>query len=73
MGCGNLGERQLRIMNDIKEGINVEDSAWIEISECMDSKILEECISRDRGVREEQDKGVHEEHRKQVEKVECLL
>ena len=49
---------------DIKEGINVEDSVWVDISDCKNSKILIGCIYRAPGVKEEEEGGVHEEFKK---------
>ena len=45
---------------DIKEGINVEDSVWVEISDCKNSKILVGCFFKAPGVNEEEEEGVHE-------------
>ena len=33
-----------RERGDIKEGINVEDCAWVEIRDCKNSKILVGCL-----------------------------
>ena len=35
-----------RERGDIKEGINVEDSVWVEIRDCKNSKILVGCFYR---------------------------
>ena len=35
-----------RERGDIKEGINVEDSVWVEIRDCKNSKTLEGCFLR---------------------------
>ena len=43
-----------RERSDIKEGINVEDYVWVEIRDCKNSKILEECFYRALGVKEEE-------------------
>ena len=35
-----------RESGDIKEGLNVEDSVWVEIRDCKNSKILVGCFER---------------------------
>ena len=49
-----------RERGDIKEGINVEDSVWVEIRDCRNSKILVGCFYWASGGKEEEE-GVHEE------------
>jgi len=53
-----------RERGDIKEGINVEDSVWVEIRDCKNSKILVGCFSKAPGVKEEEEGGVHEEFKR---------
>ena len=53
-----------RERGDMKEGINVEDSVWIEIRDFKNSKILVGCFYKAPGVKEEEDGGVHEEFRR---------
>ena len=50
---------------DMKEGINVEDSEWVEIRDCKNSKILVGCFCRAPGVKEEEEGGVHEEFKRE--------
>ena len=44
-----------RERGDIKEGIHVEDSVWVEIRDCKNSKILVGCFYRAPGVKEEEE------------------
>ena len=50
-----------RERGDIKEGINVEDSVWVEIGDCKNRKILGGCFYGALGGKEEEEEGgVHE-------------
>jgi len=56
----NLGKRQHCIKRkgvaDVKEGIDAEDSVWVEIRDCKNSKILVGCLYCDpRGKEEEEE------------------
>ena len=59
-----LREIASRERSDIKEGINVEDSVWVEIRDCINSKILGGCFYSVLGVKEEEEGGVHEEFKR---------
>ena len=62
-----------RERGDIKEGINVKDSVWIEIRDCRNSKILVGCFCRALGVKEEEEEGVHEEFKRACGKGRVLI
>ena len=53
-----------RERGDIREGINVEDSVWVEIRDCKNSKILGGCFYMTLGVKEEEEGGVHGEFKR---------
>ena len=48
----------------MKEGINVEDSVWVEIRDCKNSKILVGCFYWALDVKEEEEGRGHEEFKK---------
>ena len=62
-----------RERGDIKEGINVEDSAWVENRDCKNSKILVGCFYRAPGGKEEEEGGVHEEFKRARGKGRVLI
>ncbi len=62
-----------RESDDIKEGINVEDSVWVEIRDCKNSKILVGCFYRAPGGKEEEEGGVHEEFKRACGKGRVLI
>ena len=62
-----------RESGDIKEGLNVEDSVWVEIRDCKYSKILIGCFYRAMGVKEEEEGGVHEEFKRARGKGRVLI
>ena len=61
-----------RESGDNKEGIN-EESVWVEIRDCKNSKILEGCFYRAPGVKEEEEGGVHEELKRACGKGRVLI
>ena len=44
-----------RERGDIKEGINVEDTVWVEIRDCKNSKVLVGCFYNAPGVKGEEE------------------